>query len=109
MPRLDVLSMMTVAEGLPMSIIEAMAVGLPVVATAVGGIPEMVADGRTGMLIERSVDALAAAIERLMADRSLLATFSENSVSRFREEFDIRYAVEQYDRVYNADSAQNGS
>jgi glycosyltransferase involved in cell wall biosynthesis len=102
MPQLDLLSMMSVHEGFPMSIIEAMAVGLPVVSTNVGGVSEAVSDGTTGLFIERSVDALAAVIERLMADRPLLARLSENSIVRFREEFDISQVVQQYDRVYQA-------
>ena len=56
-------------EGSPLSVIEAMAAGVPVVATAVGGVPELVVDGETGLLVEPGrPDLLAAALSELLAD-----------------------------------------
>ncbi len=75
-PRLlaaaDVFVCSSRSEGMPVSIIEAMAVGLPVVASAVGGVPEMVDDGRTGLLVAPGEAAMFAdALARLIGDRTL--------------------------------------
>ena len=68
----DVFVMSSVTEGLGTSLLDAMACGKPVVATSVGGIPEVVVDGETGFLVPpRDPEALAAAIVRLLADRGL--------------------------------------
>jgi glycosyltransferase involved in cell wall biosynthesis len=103
MPRLDALAVMSVHEGLPMVIVEAMSLGIPVLATAVGGVPEAVADGETGLLLPRDAAALAEAVERLMTDRPLLARLSEGGVRRFADGFDIRRIVDRYNAVYGED------
>src|SRR4029078_5141700 len=68
----DVFVMSSVTEGLGTSLLDAMACGQPIVATTAGGMPEVVADGRTGLLVPpRDHDAMAAAIVRLLRDRRL--------------------------------------
>ncbi|WP_437730733.1 glycosyltransferase [Sorangium sp. So ce1335] len=65
----DVFVLSSDSEGLPLSMVEAMATGLPVISTAVGGIPALVADGETGFLVPSGdVDALAAKLATLKAD-----------------------------------------
>ena len=70
----DIFTLPSHFEGLPMSVIEAMLTGLPVVATAIRGPREQVADGETGLLVPpRAIAPLAAALSRLVADPALRA------------------------------------
>lgn len=77
-------------ENFPHSVVEALAVGTPVISTAVGGVPEVVEDGVNGLLVPSGdVDALAAAIRRLAAEpglRERLAAAAVSSVERLRPE-----------------------
>lgn len=70
MARTDILVLPSLSEGMPFVIVEAMAYGKPVVASAVGGIPEVVEDEKTGLLVPpREADRLAQALLRLIDDR----------------------------------------
>ena len=100
MPELDLLSLMSSHEGLPMSAVEALSVGLPVVGTAVGGMAEVVVDGKTGFLVERSVKALKEIIARLAVNRLQLRPLADASREHFREHFEISRIVENYHRIY---------
>lgn len=81
-------------EGIPVALMEAMAAGVPVVATRLSGIPELVHDGRTGLLVpERDPEALAAALERLAADPALGARLAQAARQTVRDEFDRRRNV----------------
>lgn len=83
--EIDVLVLPSHTEGLPRVVLEAQATGTPVVATRVGGVPEVVEDGRTGLLCDaRDPDCLAAAIDRLATDgaeRSRLAEMGREAVA----------------------------
>ena len=85
---LDISVLCSLHEGFPNAIIEAMAAARPVVATNVGGIPDAVAHGETGLLVEPSDPAaLAAAIGRLVEDPGLRARLGEAGRERARADY----------------------
>lgn len=99
--RFDVFVLPSDWEGLPISLIEAAAAGLPVVATNVGGCPEVVRDGETGFLVPpREPKAMADAIERLVTDASLRTAFGNRAVEVAKSEFDIRRLADQTAALY---------
>jgi glycosyltransferase involved in cell wall biosynthesis len=86
---LDVFVLPTRGENLPVSILEAMAEAVPVVSTRVGGIPELVEDGASGLLVEPDdAPALAMAIRRVVEDPELHARLGAAGAARAAERFD---------------------
>ncbi len=78
------------SEGLPVSVLEAMAAGLPVVASAVGGVGELVVDGDTGLLVRPAdAEAMAAALATVVADPTLRRRLGEAGRARAEELFDL--------------------
>ena len=76
-------------DGLPTVILEALSYGVPVVTTAVSGIPELIEDGVTGLLVpERDPVAIAMAVRRLIADRDAALAMSQRGRARVGQQFD---------------------
>ncbi len=88
-------------EAMPLSILEAMASGLPVVATTVGEIPRMVEHGATGYLVPpRDPAALAAALEKLLADSRQRRRMGDAGRRRVAERFHLKGMVEELERRF---------
>jgi glycosyltransferase involved in cell wall biosynthesis len=86
----------TLADCFGVASIEAMATGLPVITTTVGGVPDIVEDGQHGFLIAPQDDAaLATGLDRLLADAALRQTMGERARARVLERFDARKNAEQ--------------
>jgi L-malate glycosyltransferase len=106
---LDVLVVPSRAESLPLVILEAMHTGLPVVATAVGSVPEVIVDGSTGLLVPPDdPDALAAALGLVAADRALRVRLATAAVHRAATEASDTVMAASYDRVYRSALAASG-
>ena len=88
-------------EGLPYALLESMAAGVPVIATRVGAIPQLVTDGVNGLLMEgRSAQAIAAAIRQLAGDRAALARMSEASRTTIVAGYSISRLAAELSGVY---------
>lgn len=100
LPAFDVFALSSRFEGLPIALLEAMATGVAPVATRVGGIPEVITDGRDGLLVEPGDPAgLAAALGRLLDDDGLRASVAERARARAGD-FDLVQAVRRAEQVY---------
>ena len=98
-------------EGFPRSILEAMRAGLPVVASAVGGIAESVRDSETGFTVPRGdVQALGARLKQLLADPALRTRLGRTGRQRYEQQFRLSHTVERtlavYDEIVAAASAR---
>jgi glycosyltransferase involved in cell wall biosynthesis len=99
------------AEGVPNVVLEAMAAGLPAAATSVGGIPEIIADGVTGLLVPpRDAPALAAAVDRLLRNPDQGARMAGAARAFVRRHFDVdrnaEVLVPLLERVARGESAE---
>jgi glycosyltransferase involved in cell wall biosynthesis len=98
---IDVLAVSSVAEGTPLSIVEAMAAALPIVATAVGGIPEQITDGLNGYLVEpRDPGALADRIGQLLAQPHAAARLGQAGRGCALREFSVDAMTDKVEAVY---------
>ena len=94
--------MSSITEGLGTSLLDAMAAGKPIVATRTGGIPEVVADGETGILVApRDHDAMAEAIVRLLKDDDLRRRMGDAGRARARSLFSAERMVQNTVGVYH--------
>jgi len=97
----DVFVLASRQEGLGVAALEAMAAGLPVVATRVGGLGEAVVDGETGLLVKPDdAGGLGAALERMLGDPELRESCGRAGRRRVRERYDAAAMVAAYEELY---------
>jgi glycosyltransferase involved in cell wall biosynthesis len=98
---LDVFALPSISEGTSNTLLEAMAVGLPVIATSVGGNTEIIEEGRFGWLFgPRDAQALASRLELLASQEGLRRRYGEAARQRIVERFSLESMLENYSRLY---------
>ena len=103
MPGFDVLALTSVprSEGMPTVVLEAMACGLPVVATDVGAVRELVEDGRTAVVVpSRDDETLTRVLARLLGDPGLRRRMGDAALQRFRRGFSLEALADLHERAY---------
>jgi glycosyltransferase involved in cell wall biosynthesis len=103
----DVYALSSDWEGNPLSIMEAMAAGKPVISTAVGGIPELVEDGECGLLVPQGdAKALAKAMRYMLENPDARTSMGEASARRAEDRFDLKAMTEAYEALYSTTIAK---
>jgi glycosyltransferase involved in cell wall biosynthesis len=98
----DILVNPSLSEGLPNIVLEGMAVGVPVIATAVGGVPEMLTDRQNGLLVPAADSkALSAALQSLAADRDLQKQVTHAAARTIKETFSFQQQFADIAAVYD--------
>ncbi|HYE73816.1 MAG TPA: glycosyltransferase [Blastocatellia bacterium] len=105
----DVFVLSSDREGLPIAIIEALAAARPVIATAVGDIPEVISDGVTGRIVPpRNSEALTAALVELLGDSALATSMGLSARQSVVERYTTDAMLSQYDQIFAIASAKLG-
>ncbi|OGX08660.1 MAG: hypothetical protein A2Z88_10315 [Omnitrophica WOR_2 bacterium GWA2_47_8] len=107
---IDVYVLSSVREGLSLSILEAMAVGKPVIATKIGGSPEAIVDGKNGYLVSaKNPQAIAKGISMLYADRNLLSQVGKAARRSVEERFSLDAMAQEYAKLYEQIRKKRGA
>lgn len=99
----NVFCLFSKAEGLPISIVEAMRAGLPIIGSNVAGIPEQIKDGESGYVVELNEHELSEKLRHLIKHKDLLPQMGEASYRLFKRQFTIEAMVEKYAKVYKGE------
>jgi glycosyltransferase involved in cell wall biosynthesis len=108
--KVDICILPSLLEGLGVSVLEAMAAGKPVIASRVGGLPELVIDNVTGLLVApRDIEGLANAISTLAGDKSLIRAMGKKGRERLKEKFTMEQTARQVEDYYYCLLEGNGT
>lgn len=99
-PIIDVFVLPSESEGLPISILESLAHRVPVLATPVGGIPEVIVDGYNGLIISANSIDIAQQIEKLYQDEELYEKIKLNAYKSYKEKYKLSKMGNNYDNLY---------
>jgi glycosyltransferase involved in cell wall biosynthesis len=104
---MDIFLLPSFTEGTSMTLLEAMSLGIPTVATRVGGTPEIVEDKKTGYLVESDdQEAFTRAIKDLLGKPAERGKMGSAAKVRFERKFSVKQMVDQYQECYCASSSR---
>ncbi|HEV3004226.1 MAG TPA: glycosyltransferase [Pirellulales bacterium] len=107
---MDVFALASRSEGMPLAVLEAWAAGVPVVASRVGGLPELIDDGLTGLMFSSGDEAgLATALERLLGDGCLAGRLARAGQQRALRDFSLNSTMANYRQIYVKALARRGA
>ena len=110
LPRWDVFVMPSLEEGFPIAALDAMAAGLPVIASSVGGVPELVEDGETGWLVPPAdVETLVSRLRSLLLNAELRLSMGAAAQARVRNHFNLATMTENFSRLYDELLGETGT
>ena len=99
-PYLSLVVLPSATEGLGLTLVEAIAHGVPILATQVGGIPEVLVDGENGYFIERNPLDIANKIRRIFDDEPLRKSMGDRGIEKYLNEFTVDRMGEEYMEIY---------
>jgi glycosyltransferase involved in cell wall biosynthesis len=100
----DIYAHISLQEGLPFAVLEAMSLGKPIVAADVGGIPEAIEDGVTGVLVPPDPKSVAEEIQAMYDDKDKMEMLGANARKRAKDKFDWERCADDYGSIYRGDT-----
>ena len=102
MEQCDIFVLPSLYEGMPMTLIEAMGTGMPILASNVGGIPDMIENEKSGLLCEPTVDSVSKGLERLIESKDKRKKYGENAIINSEKFSSYKMARDYYTIYENA-------
>ncbi len=100
-PLIDSVILTSFSEGMPIVMVESFRFGKPFISTKVGGIPEIIQNGKTGLLVEFEASDVAKAMTDLMQNTNLYSLIVKNSSSVYRDSFELEKILNDTERIFN--------